>query len=443
MNPRRLALKVLIDLDLTPKHLEHLLSLHLDKHSGAQQRDRSMAANLVYAVLRHRLRLDYLIKPFVNRPMDKLDLPVLSALRMGVADLVILESPAHAAVDSAVDAAKACGAGRAAGMVNGVLRSLSRAMPAAAQLPHIDEPAARLAITYSHPQWIVDDLLAQWGPEKLEPWLEANQSQQPVTLRANTLRTSRGELKELLADSVDAAFDHPLAPDGLIIKGSRGPLELLPGFDDGLWQAQDAGAQALSRLLGVLPGMKVLDLCAGAGGKTGHLAALMQNRGEVVAVDKSPGRIRALRNNMARLGAEIVRVAEADGQDYDPRGLTYDAILVDAPCSGLGVLGRRPDARWRRSSGDSRRLAELQLRLLGHAARMLASGGALLYCTCTVTKTENEDVVGRLLDGQKDLQPDWQGAETFGCLDDDGFWRSFPRSMQADSFFAARLVRRS
>lgn len=441
MNPRRVALRVLIDLESTPRHLEHLLSLSLDNHPNAEPRDKAMAANLVYAVLRHRLRLDKLLEPFVNRPMDKLDLPVLSALRMGAADLMILECPAHAAVDSAVDAAKHCGAARAAGMVNGVLRSVSRALPGADQLPHFDDPAQRLAATYSHPLWLVSYLLDQWGPDKLEPWLEANQSQQPVTLRVNTLRADKERMRSLLADSVDATLDHPLAPDALIIKGSRGPLERLPGFDQGLWQAQDAGAQALGCLLGVKPGMRVLDLCAGAGGKTGHLAALMKNQGQVVAVDKSPGRVRALEANMARLGADIVEVAQADGQDYDPKGKAFDAILVDAPCSGLGVLGRRPDARWRRSPGDSKRLAQLQLGLLRHASSMLAPGGVLLYCTCTVTKAENEDVVQRLLAEDSGLELNWDGAETAGCLDQDSFWRCFPRTMQADSFFAARLVR--
>lgn len=442
MNPRRIALQVLIDLDATPRHLEHLLGQSLDKYPDAQPRDKAMAANLVYAVLRHRLRLDHLLKAFVSRPMDKLDLPVLSALRMGAADLIVLESPAHAAVDSAVDAAKACGAARAAGMVNGVLRSLSRGMPQAAELPRINDPATRLSVEYSHPLWLVRELLGQWGQDDLKSWLAANQSQQAVTLRVNTLRTSKDELKGLLADSVDATLDHELAPDALVIKGARGPLERLPGFDEGLWQAQDAGAQALDRLLGVRPGMKVLDLCAGAGGKTGHLTALMQNQGEVVAVDKSPGRVRALETNMARLGAEIVSVVQADSQEYDPAGKAFDAILVDAPCSGLGVLGRRPDARWRRSPGDSKRLATLQLRLLERAAQMLEPGGVLLYCTCTVAKTENEGVIQQLLQARDGLSPNWDGAETMGCLDGDGFWRSFPRPIRADSFFAARMVRR-
>jgi 16S rRNA (cytosine967-C5)-methyltransferase len=226
---------------------------------------------------------------------------------------------------------------------------------------------------------------------------------------------------------------------------SGGPAHL-PGFAEGLWQAQDPAASAVTTLLGVEPGQSVLDMCAGVGGKTGHLAALMKNQGRLLAVDNSPGRVMALKTNLARLGVTNAEVWECDALALPPSLGPFRAILLDAPCTGLGTAGRRPDLRWRRTAEDPPRLAALQLALAARAAEMLAPSGALLYVTCTVTRAENEGLVAALLAQRPDLRIEWadaSGLPAGQALTEDGFWRTLPHRHGCDAFFAARFVKRA
>lgn len=451
MNPRRTALRVLERLEATPKRLEALLEGELARHAGAEARDRAMAASLVYAVLRNRARLDHCLERYVKRGLTRLDAPVLGALRLGAAEIMVLGHPAHAAVNEAVGAVKARGLGSAGALVNAALRALARGWRGV-PLPHAErEPARRLAVEFSHPLWLVREMLSRWPAAEVAAWLKANQEQPPLGVRVNTLKATREEVAALLAPQAERVEAHPLAPESLVLFGVAGGVGRLPGFAEGLWQTQDPGATALGRLLGVRPGMTVLDLCAGAGGKTGHLAALMANRGRIVAVEPATGRVQGLKENMARLGAEVVEVVEADGRAL-PEGLGgFDAALVDAPCTGLGTAGRRPDVRWRRGPEDPARLAALQLALAQAAADRLAPGGALLYCTCTVTRAENEGVVEALLASRPGLVLEW--ASSLGDegwdeaartrVGEDGFFRTMPQRDGCDAFFAARLVRGS
>ncbi len=434
MNPRRAALEILCRLDDSPQRLEKLLHRQLD--SRAPERDRALAANLVYTVLRNRLYLDHLLKPCLKRPLAGLDHPLPHILRLGAAELVLLNTPDHAAVDGAVKLAIAGPAHRARGLVNGVLRSLARRHRQPPPLPR--DPTTRLSIQYSHPRWLVEELLQQLDPEQVERLLAANQEQAPLALRTNTLKIDPRELARRLAPVAGPLEPHPLDPDSLVLKGFSGRPSRLPGFDEGLFQIQDPAATAVTRLLGVGPGQRVLDLCAGAGGKTGHLAALMQNRGELVALEPSPGRFRALVANLQRLGVKIARPIQADATRLDQDLGRFHGILVDAPCTGLGVVGRRPDLRWRRSPRDAERLARLQLELLRAARALLAPGGVLLYCTCTVTRRENQMLVQEFLAREPGLEPRWPEQ---AALHADGYFRTYPHLHHCDAFFACRLVR--
>lgn len=439
MNPRRAAFAVLTGLERGP-HLETLLGRAL---ASAPASERAFASSLVFTVLRNRLYLDHLLAACLDRPLTKLDPPVLAVLRLGAAELALMSTPDHAAVSAAVELAQATPARRGQTLINAVLRRLARSWQAVPLPPAAADPAAHLALRFSHPLWLVQELLAQWPAEFVADWLAANQQPPPLTLRANTLKATREDLAARLAASAGEVAPHPLTPEGLVLRGAAAPAAELPGFNEGLFQVQDAAAQAVSHLLGVRPGMAVADLCAGAGGKTGHLAALLGGGQGLLAVEPSPGRVRALKENLGRLGVAGVRIVQADALTLTGLG-PFDRVLVDAPCSALGVVGRRPDVRWRRTPEDPARLAELQLALAEKAVDLLAPGGALVYCTCTVTRTENADLVAALLAARPGLRLEWPQDLTAPlkvCIGPDGFFRSFPHQQQSDAFFAARLVR--
>jgi len=444
MNPRRVALRVLTRLAATPKRLEAILDGELKRQAKAEARDKALAANLVYAVLRHRAHLDHLLAAFVRRPLASLDPPAWDILRLAAAELTVLGAPAHAVVSQAVELAKTNQARGAAGLINASLRALATRWRDVPLPDPAAEPARHLAVLHSHPQWLVEELLERLGWDATAAWLAADQEAPPLSLRVNPLRGDRAALLALLAPHCQAIVGHPLALDSLVLRGASGRGVDLPGFADGLWQRQDPGATALGHLLGVKPGMRVLDLCAGAGGKTGHLAALMANQGHILAVEPAAGRLRGLGENLARLGVTNVRVLEADGTSLDPALGPFDRVLVDAPCTGLGTLGRRPDVRWRREPGDPPRLASLQLALASRAAQLLAPGGAMLYCTCTVTRAENENVVAALLAAHPGLRLEWDLASAgpaATAIGADGFFRTLPHQHHCDAFFAARLAR--
>ena len=442
MNPRLAAWRVLQQLERTPRHLEALLDQELSRHGSADPRARAAACNLVYNVLRNRLLLDHRLRPFVNRPLDKLEGRVLWLLRLGAAELSLLGKPDHATVHAMVELAKGGPAGRAAGLVNGVLRALARGWRQVALPAVANDPVEHLAVKYSHPGWITAELVRRLGVDQAELWLAANQQPPRLTLRVNPLRATAQEVTGALQARGLASRAHPLVDGALVVDSGGGPVWDLPGFERGMYSAQDAGSQAVALLLGVGPGMRVLDLCAGAGGKTGALAGLMQNQGELLAVDSSAGRLEALADNLDRLGVGIVCRRRADGTTLQGEG-AFDRVLVDAPCTGLGTLGRRPDIRWRVGPQDPERLARLQLRLARRAAELLRPGGAMLYATCTITAAENQSVVRDLLAQRPDLRLDWGELPPAlkACLEPDGFWRTTPHRHQCDAFFAARLVK--
>lgn len=439
--PRRAAFRVLQDMESGAAMLEGSLAHHL---AEAPPRERAFATSLSFAVLRNRLYLDHLIAAHLDRPPAKLDPAVLTVLRLGAAEAALMSTPAHAVVSAAVDLAKATPARRGQKLINAVLRRLVRDWQDTPMPGPEADPVQRLSLTYSHPAWLVSELLSQHPGAVVEEWLKANQVQPPLTLRANPARISRDDLAQRLADFAAEPRPHPLSPEGLMLRGAKLPAAQLPGFAEGLFSIQDAAAQAVSHLLGVAPGLAVADICAGSGGKTGHLAALLRGQGSLLAVDPSPGRIRALRENLGRLGVQWVSVKQADALSLKGRDAGFDRVLVDAPCTGLGVCGRRPDVRWRRTPDDPARLAKLQLELAAKAAELVKPGGALLYVTCTVTRAENEGVVAGLLARCPGLRLEWPqdlAPELRACLDEGGYFRTMPQRDDADAFFAARLVK--
>ena len=392
------------------------LAATLDRiFKDAAPQERRLARELSFGVVRRIATIDAILAPHVARPREKVEDSLWMLLRLGAYQIVFLDGiPSHAAVHETVELARRLGQPRWCGFANAVLRRVVDAatsdtveapandsVPLASgryrrlNVPAFPDPSfnrsAWLASAFSLPRWLVDRWSPRFSPDELVSlgfWFNAPSH---VWLRTNTCKTTRDALLTSLANAgVDAAPGS--RPESICLVGAVA-VETLPGYAEGLFVVQDESAMAAAPLLDPQPGDSVLDLCAAPGGKTTHLAERMQNRGRIVAVDVSPDRLQRVPQNVARLGVSIVetRTIHEDGSDI-PAG-PFDAVLLDVPCSNTGVLGRRPEARWRLEPKDIHELSVIQRRLLDAACRRVKPGGRIVYSTCSIEDEENGDLV--------------------------------------------------
>jgi 16S rRNA (cytosine967-C5)-methyltransferase len=416
---------------------------------GLEARERAQAQHLAYGAVQRRGTSDYLIERLADRPVSKLDAPALAAMRLGLFELLFADAtPDHAAVDQAVELAKGNGGRRrqaAAGLVNAVLRRAARERREL--LGSLDDVTPRdAAVAHSYPEWLARMWWDELGPEDARSLMAAMNAPAETALRVNTIKADPGRaLAELHA--AGEAVERPPGPaplsppEALVVHGALGQ-DARRRLDEGEVVGQSRGSQAVVALLDPHPGERILDLCAAPGIKTTAIAARMRNRGEIVTVELDSGRARQLRQLAGRLGADCVQVIEADAASADVGG-GYDRILVDPPCSDLGALASRPDARWRKSPELIERLAELQESILSRAARALRPGGRLVYATCTISVRENEDRIAAVLGGDDALQADDLGAAYPGLASgrDPRFLQTRPDRDRTDGFFIARMTR--
>lgn len=406
---------------------------------GLDGRDRALAMRLAYGAVQRRLTLDRLIETLSSRPVAKIDPPVLAALRLGLYELLYLAgAPDRAVVADAVELAKA-GPKGAHGMVNAVLRRAARE-GADALLGNLgEETPERAAVKHSHPEWLARLWWEELGREEAVALMAADNEPSELALRVNTLRADPDEV----AGAIQAPLHRdPALPEALVIDG---PLDVrrLASWRAGEIVAQSRAAMLVGHAVDPQPGERVLDLCAAPGGKSTHLAALMQGSGEVLAVELNTARAAALRDTAARLGAEAVHVEVGDAAQARPEGAVFDRVLVDPPCSGLGTLQSRPDLRWRTSPEKIAELAALQAAILAAGARSLRPGGVLVYSTCTISAVENERQVHRFLEKNADFSleglherwPSYEHPRLPGAL------LTMPPRDRTAGFFIARLRR--
>jgi 16S rRNA (cytosine967-C5)-methyltransferase len=419
-------------------------------------RDRALAQRLAYGAIQRRGTSDHLASKLSGRAVEDLDPPVIAALRLGTYELIWAgATPDYAAVDQAVELTKAglvaAGVGRgraraAAGMVNAVLRRAAR--DAGELIDAIDERTpAGAALRHSYPRWLAELWWSERGPDDALALMRAMNEPAETALRVNTLRADpqrlAAELRETGAE-LDGPFDgsDPLHPSEALVV--RGPLAdgIAPRISLGELVPQSRGSQAIVDVLDPQPTERVLDLCAGPGIKTTAIAARMADEGEVVAVEIDPGRAAQIADRCGLTGAASVRIEIADATAAD-LGSGYDRILVDPPCSDLGTLASRPDARWRKSPEAIARLAELQSRIVSRAAAALRPGGTLVYSTCTLSRRENEEVVCAALDSEPGLEAGDLGADhpALASSHDSRFLELRPDRDGTDGFFVARLRR--
>jgi len=402
-----------------------------------EPRDRALAMALSYGTVQRRATLDHVAAQLLDRRLDRLDPPVLAALRLGLFELLFLGgSASHAAVNESVELAKRASRG-GAGLVNAVLRRAVREGPGI--LAGLGDQTPDAAATlHSVPGWLASQCWDELGPEEARALLGVVNQPAESALRVNTLRATVSEVTAALPVPARQA---PGISEGLVLEG---PFDVQGSelWRGGAVQPQSRASMLVARILDPQPGQRVLDLCAAPGGKTTHLAALMGNRGEIVAVERHPGRAAALERTGARLRAEIVRVHTADAAHMRPDGL-FDRVLVDPPCSGLGTLQSRPDLRWRVKPESIGELATLQARILVAGASVVAPGGVLVYSVCTISRAEGPAVVEAFLRDHPDFKiEDAAGdRETLRGAPTGPGVQLLPHRDGTDGFFIARLRR--
>ena len=399
---------------------------------GLDGRDRALAMNLAYGTVQRRATLDHVIATFSSRSPERLQPPVLAALRLGLQQLLFLDGIAeHAAVHESVELTKAHAGRAAAGLVNAVLRRATR--EGRALVSALDDATPeQAAVRHSVPVWLAELWFAERGPDEARAMLAVINTPAESALRVNTLRADPAVVRERLGIPSRIVGD---LPDALVLDA---PFDVAASdlWAEGAIMAQSRGSMLPARALAPGSGARVLDLCAAPGAKTTQLAALIGGGGELTAVERNAARARALTETLARMGAGWVRVQIADAARW-PAQPPVDAVLVDPPCSGLGTLQSRPDLRWRASPERIAGLAPLQAAILRAGAGALAPGGALVYSVCTISRAESEAVVQAFLDGH----PDFSSEPAPGAPPGSAYVQTLPHRDGTDGFFVARLRR--
>ena len=397
-----------------------------------ERRDAALAATLTYGVMQNRMLLDHYLEQVVSGGLSRLQPAMLDILRLGAYQILLLDKiPDSAAVNEAVEQTKRYVNQKAAGMTNGALRALSR------KKGSLNEPRD-LATKYSHPQALVELLMQSVGESQIEPFLRADNEPAPTCLQVNPLLSDPDEVERALTEQDILFRKHPWLSGCYLVTGT-GNLARLELFASGKVYVQDASAKLAAMAAGVRPGMRVLDTCAAPGGKSFALAMEMKNEGSVTSCDIHAHKISLIEKGTERLGISIITAREADASKFQEEFKDgFDVVVADVPCSGLGVIRKKPDIRYK-DLAPTERLPAVQAAILENVSRYVRPGGALLYSTCTVLRRENEDVANAFLARHPAFHleafpvPDGLGGQNGGML------TLYPHVHEADGFFICKL----
>lgn len=446
---RRAALRALRDVHTGRADLPHAQARV--RPTLADERDRALATEIVVGTLRWRAALDFILQEASSRPLTRIDPDVLDLLRLSAYQLVHLKRvPDHAVVHDAVSLVRDLGKTSAAPYVNAVLRTIGR-RDLASRLPVLpralgpedshrrQEILGYLAITQSHPRWLVERWYDRDGADAAVAWVRFNNTPSPITLRVNTLvRTAARLADELARDGIETTPGR-WTPHALIV--TRGNPLRSTLASRGLFWIQDEAAQLVAELVTAQPGDHVLDACASPGGKSLIVAGTMADRGLLVSADIRPDRTALLSRTLAQAGTRCTRIVRLDAR-HPPFGQVYDWVILDAPCSGLGTLRRDPDIKWKRTADDLRTLSAAQSELLAGAATAVRPGGRLLYATCSSEPEENQAVLDRFLRTHTAFSVERAvPAHLAPLIDQDGYFQTLTHRDRLEGFFAATLQR--
>jgi 16S rRNA (cytosine967-C5)-methyltransferase len=438
-------------LDARPLALHTLIAVHKGAFTDAAidrthnqhtlpEVDRRFLTELVYGCVRRMRTLDALIDQLAKKPAQKQPPELRAILHLGLYQLRYLNHiPPSAAVNTTVGLAKDNKFSGLSGFVNGLLRQYLRLSEQQDPLQLPPDPIQRLGVLHSYPDWIVETWVNEIGLEQTEELCMTLNKPPTLDLRLNPLQCDRPTVQKALQEKGIESQPLPNLPQSLRLLTPPGSIRNLPGYSEGWWVVQEASAQLVSHVVNPHPGALVLDLCAAPGGKSTHLAELMQGQGKIWACDRTASRLRKVQQNCDRLQIEIVETCLTDSRILPPDLPAADYVLLDAPCSGLGTLHRHADARWRQTPATVQELAQLQRELLVSAAEKTKPGGVLVYSTCTLHPSENQNAIADFLEGQSDWNLETPTGSASAFFSGEGMLTLWPHLSAMDGFFIARL----
>jgi len=437
-NPRDIAYKILNRVFREGAYINLELKKELKKDFS--QQDKALITEIVYGVVRWKNRIDYIIDKFSRLHVNKMKLGILNILRIGIYQILFLSKiPPFAACNESVELAKRYYDKRVASFVNAVLRNLLRSEDI--EYPDRKNTSDFLSVFYSYPKWMVERLLTEYSESFVEEFLKFSNIPGDICIRTNRLRITADELADILVKKGLQVKKGEYFKEALYIKGTS--IEEMDEYRKGYFMVQDEASMLVSYILEPKPGELILDVCSAPGGKTTHIAELMNNRGRIVARDVYPHKLDMVIRNAKRLGIDIIETEEKDAlllyrDDFE----RFDRVLVDAPCSGLGIIRNKPEVKWNRKPEDISKLAEMQYNILHNSSFYVKRGGTLVYSTCTITREENIGVVNRFLSEHKNFKLDEFSLKFGKNIDGErGLIEVFPNTHGLDGFFIAKMVK--
>lgn len=440
---RSIAINILDDIEQNGAYSNISIEKHL-RNKNISNVDRGLIRELVYGVLENKLYLDYGIRSYSKLRLKKIDKSILNVLRISFYQLLYLDKvPNFAVVDEAVNLSKKINF-RTKGFVNALLRNFIR-NDFSIDLEKIRKNKEEyLSIKYSHPLWLVQRWIKEFGEEFTKNLLKANNETPNLSVRVNTLKTTKEELIKVLEENDLMVKECKYANDGLIL-GHVSRLDKLEPFKKGLFQVQDESSMLVASVLDPKPNEKVLDICAAPGGKSTHMAQLMKNQGEILARDIYEHKLNLIRENVNRLGIKNINTQIWNATEIDLSKIEYyDKVLVDAPCSGFGIIRRKPELRYNKTDEDIVEISNLQFEILKAASKYVKENGVLVYSTCTIEEMENEQLINRFLKENKDFSIEKINNQKMSNLvDERGLVKLYPNVIGTDGFFIAKLRKTS
>lgn len=441
MTGREISLQILMEVNIEGAFSNIAINRQVEKNQAFQEEN--FIRELVYGVIENRKYIDYMIGKLSKRPIGKIHPPILEVLRLGVYQIVFMEKiPDRAAINETVNLAKKYGHQGTVKYVNGILRNLARKKDSLVLVDEKD-PLSYLSIKYSYPKWMIKTWIKEYGYEFTEQLCIAGNMRPKLNIRVNTLRTSREDLYKSLNSYGYKLSKTPYAGDGLIIENPK-RITSLGEYKEGHFIIQDESSMLVSQVMAPKEGSLVLDVCSAPGGKTTHLAQIMRNKGRIIARDIHGHKLQLVEDNYNRLGINIIEteIFDASSQDKNLVG-KVDYCLVDAPCSGLGIIRRRPEIKWNRKEKDLKQLADLQWEILNKVKDYIKPNGKLVYSSCTISRDENENMVEKFLDKNKEFklvgfEKKLNSKENVEAANK-GFIQLFPHIHHTDGFFIANF----